>query len=65
MVIGAERDLIDEGRSPEYILELVLIATQPHRSNKVLCCSDEIGIVTATYNRLNYVWNNTYMNPQQ
>jgi hypothetical protein len=34
MVIGAERDLIDEGRSPEYIPELVLIAAQPLRSNR-------------------------------
>src|SRR5271169_1657476 len=35
MVIGAERDLIDVGRSPEYIPELVLIVTQPLRSNSI------------------------------
>jgi len=36
MVIGAERDLIDEGRSPEYIPELALIATQPLCSNSIV-----------------------------
>jgi hypothetical protein len=36
IVIGAERDLIDDGRSPEYILELALLATQPLRS-KLRC----------------------------
>jgi len=33
MVIGAERDSIDERRSPEYIPEQALIAAQPLRSN--------------------------------
>jgi hypothetical protein len=46
MVIGAERDLIDERRSPEYILELPLIEAQLLRSNivqKNLCVISTIG----------------------
>jgi hypothetical protein len=33
MILGVEEDLIEQGISPKYILELVLIAAQPLRSN--------------------------------
>jgi hypothetical protein len=31
MFLGVEKDLIEEGTGPEYILELALIAAQPLR----------------------------------
>jgi hypothetical protein len=35
VVIGSERDLTKEGRTPEYIPELALITAQPLRSNRI------------------------------